>query len=93
MKHKRNNYERHIGGTLSVSAHECAGDAEKMVRKFIRKAKKEGIMEEIRARSHFVKPSQVRAERKRNKKRLIQKINKKRTELFTTRDKFKRRSG
>lgn len=92
MKHRRNNNERPITGTLTVSAHECAGDPEKMVRKFIRKAKKEGIVEEIRERSHFVKPSQVRAAKKRNKKRLIQKINKKRTELFTARDNFKRRS-
>ena len=92
MKHKRNTNERPAQGTLTVSAHECGGDAEKMVRKFIRKVKKEGIVEEVRERSHFVKPTQVRAERKRNKKRLIQKINKKRTELFTTRDKFKRRS-
>jgi len=92
MKHKRNINDRPAQGTLTVSAHECGGDAEKMVRKFIRKVKKEGIVEEVRERSHFVKPTQVRAERKRNKKRLIQKINKKRTELFTTRDKFKRRS-
>jgi ribosomal protein S21 len=81
-----------INSCIIVRDRECGGDPEKMVRKFIRKVKKDGIVEEFRNRTHYRKPTEIRAERKRNKKRLIQKINKKRAELFTTRDKFKRRS-
>lgn len=74
-----------------VTAEECGGNAEKMVRKFSKKVKKEGLMEELRSRRHFVKPTVIRAEKKRQKKRLIQKVNKKRDELFTARDSYKRR--
>ena len=84
MRNNNRHKQPSLSGVLTVHAHECGGDAEKMVRKFIRKSKKEGIVEEFRRRSYYTKPTQIRAEEKRNKKRLIQKINRKRDELFKT---------
>jgi len=68
-----------------VTASECRDNAEKMVRKFIKKVKREGIIEEFRSRSHFIKPTTRRAEKKRNKKRLIEKVNKREKELINPR--------
>jgi ribosomal protein S21 len=84
MRNNKRYKQPSLSGVLTVEAHECGGDAEKMVRKFIRKSKKEGIVEEFRNRCYYTKPTQIRAEQKRNKKRLIQKINRKRDELFKT---------
>ena len=76
---------------ITVRADECGGDAEKMVRRFTKKVKRDGIIDEFRERTHFTKPSAIGAERKRAKKRLIAQVNRKRNELFTARDNFKRR--
>ena len=65
-----------ITGCVEVTDKECGGNAEKMLRRFTKKVKREGVLEEFRERMHFTKPSAVRAERKRNTKRLIEKINK-----------------
>jgi ribosomal protein S21 len=54
-----------------VTAKECRGNVDKMVRKFIRKTKSEGIIEECRDRRNYKKPSikkrekRIRAERLR----------------------------
>ena len=40
-----------------VTAKECRGNVDKMVRKFIRKTKSEGIIEECRDRKNYKKPS------------------------------------
>ena len=53
-----------------------------MIRKFIKKVKKEGIVEEYRARRHYTKPSVIKAERRADRQRLIDKVNKDRTELL-----------
>ncbi|HCT54718.1 MAG TPA: 30S ribosomal protein S21 [Balneola sp.] len=76
--------QKEISGVVTVRAAECGGDPEKMVRRFIKKVKKEGIIEEFRDRRYYKKPKVVKAEEKRNRKRLIEKINKRREELFTT---------
>ena len=88
---RRNRKQQELQPLITVTAEECGGNAEKMVRKFSKKVKKEGLMEELRSRRHFIKPTVLRAEKKRQKKRLIQKVNKKRDELFTARDSYKRR--
>jgi ribosomal protein S21 len=81
----KNNYNRSetIQTCLTVTADECRGDADKMVRKFIKKAKKEKICEEYRDRSSFVSGSQKRAEKKRQKQRVIKKQNLRMKELFS----------
>jgi|TARA_R100000234_G_scaffold98479_1_gene66986 ribosomal protein S21 len=92
MRNKARQHNSKINTCVQVTDKECGGNAEKMVRRFIKKVKREGIVEEIRERRHFTKPTIVRAEKKRNTKRLIEKINKQRDELFTTtKTRFKRR--
>jgi small subunit ribosomal protein S21 len=89
--YQKRNRKQPIRTCVSVTADECGGNPEKMIRRFTKKVKKEGIMEECRKRSHFIKPTTERSERKRAKKRLIQKVNKKREELFSLKNPFKRR--
>ena len=54
-----------------VTSKECRGNAEKMIRRFIKKTKKEGIVDEMRDRRYYKKPSdkkredQKKAERRR----------------------------
>lgn len=51
---------RRKGANVVVTARQCRGNHDKMIRKFIKKCKKEGIMEQIRDRRYFKKPSEVR---------------------------------
>ena len=56
-----------------VTAKECRGNVDKMIRKFIKKVKKERIIEQVRDRRFYKKPSvkkkekRIRAERMRRK--------------------------
>tara|TARA_R100000005_G_C4948061_1_gene169768 strand:- start:322 stop:639 length:318 start_codon:yes stop_codon:yes gene_type:complete len=98
---KRNNFKNNfrasrkkskpISGVLTVTAEECGGNVEKMVRRFNKKSKTSGIIEEFRNRTHYTKPSDVNREERRKRKRTIEKVNRQREELFKTRD--LRRSG
>jgi ribosomal protein S21 len=67
---------------ITVSQDECRGDADKMVRKFCKKVKRSGVLEEARDRLAFKKGCEKNSERKAAKKRLIMKVNKKRDELL-----------
>jgi len=55
------------------------------VRKFSKKVKKDGIIDEYRDRTHFKKNSIKRTEKKRAKKRLIEKVNRRAKELLNPR--------
>ena len=70
---------------ITVTAEECRGDAERMVRRFCKKVKKSGIMDEVRDRRYFKKDSVLNTERKRAKKRLIEKVNKRERDLLKAR--------
>ena len=83
MYKRKSNNSQEFNTCVTVTAAECGGNAEKMVRKFSKKVKKEG--------SHFIKPTFIRAEKKRAKKRLINKVNKRRDELFNFNGPIKRR--
>jgi ribosomal protein S21 len=54
-----------------VTSRECRGNVDKMIRKFIKKTKRERIVEEVRDRRYHKKPSvkkkekRIRAERRR----------------------------
>jgi len=54
-----------------VKAKECRGNTERMIRKFIKKTKKERIVEEVKDRRCYKKPSikkkekRIRAQRRR----------------------------
>ena len=73
-----------ISTVLTVTAEECGNNSDRMIRKFIKKVKRDGIIEEVRDRKYYKKPTAVRTEEKRNRKRLIEKINKERSGLLIT---------
>ena len=51
---------RRKGANVVVNAAECRGNHEKMIRRFIKKCKKEKIIEQVRDRRYFKKPSDVK---------------------------------
>ena len=55
---------RRKGANVVVTARQCRGNHEKMIRKFIKKCKKEKIIEQIRDRRYYKKPSDVRRHKK-----------------------------
>ena len=72
---KKNKYNKNrervpheIDTRVTVRAEECRGDAEKMVRKFSKKVKRSGIMDEMRDRRAFKKRSVLNTEKKDLKK-------------------------
>ena len=46
-----------------VRSRECRGNHEKLIRKFNKKVKKERIVEEVRDRKHYKKPSEAKREK------------------------------
>jgi len=77
---------------VKVTAEECGGNADKMVRRFLKKVKKEKIMEEVKDRAYFTQKTIIRREAKRNKQRLINKVNQKR-EMLSKPASFGKRKG
>tara|TARA_R110000824_G_scaffold97346_4_gene232693 strand:+ start:1113 stop:1358 length:246 start_codon:yes stop_codon:yes gene_type:complete len=61
---------------VTVASKECRGNSEKMIRKFMKKVKKERIIEQVKDRQRYKKPSvrkkqkRLRAERNRQKEKL-----------------------
>lgn len=49
---------------IQVTEQECSGSFDKMLRRFTRRVKEEGILTEYRRRGSFMKPSQLRRRRK-----------------------------
>jgi len=47
---------------------------ERLIKRFSRKVKKEGIIDEVRERRFFVKPSKIRRLKKLRRKRIARKI-------------------
>tara|TARA_R110002020_G_scaffold301203_1_gene516676 strand:- start:29 stop:301 length:273 start_codon:yes stop_codon:yes gene_type:complete len=87
----RKNQKEPTYGVL-VTNEECRGDVDKMIRKFTKKVKKSGIIDELRERTHFRKPSELKTEEKRKRKALINKVNQKREMMLTnTRSLYNRR--
>jgi len=83
MRRNRNKrFQKDIKGCITVTAQECGDNAERMVRKFIKKAKKEGIVDEFRSRTHYKKPSILKSEKRARRQRVIDKVNRDRDELF-----------
>lgn len=54
-----------------VTSEEVGGNQAKLIRKFCKKVKKLGIIEEVRDRQYFVKPSKKKRMKKLNKKRMV----------------------
>jgi len=74
-----------------VRAEDNHGDPERMIRRFRKLVKMEGIIEEQRHRRYFKSASEKRREQKEEKQRLINKVNKRRIELLKPRDRYKKR--
>tara|TARA_R110002110_G_scaffold161222_2_gene359962 strand:+ start:788 stop:1069 length:282 start_codon:yes stop_codon:yes gene_type:complete len=92
---KRNNRKNNkpLSPCVTVTAEEHRGDIDRMIRRFRKMVKNEGIIEECRERQYFKAPSQKRREKKEERQRLINKVNRRRDELLKPRDRFiKRRS-
>ena len=59
------------GAHVKVTIKECRGSVDRMIRRFTKKVKKEGILDEVKDRRHYKKPSvakkekRIRAERQR----------------------------
>ena len=47
---------------VSVKLRQCNGNVEKMIRRFIKKTKKEGIIEQVRDRRYYKYPSEAKRE-------------------------------
>tara|TARA_R100001591_G_scaffold107905_1_gene117004 strand:+ start:150 stop:392 length:243 start_codon:yes stop_codon:yes gene_type:complete len=55
---------------VSVTSRECRGNQERMIRKFIKKCKKEKIAEEVRDKRFYKKPSVAKKEKSEKARRL-----------------------
>lgn len=47
---------------------------ERMIRRFTKKVKKEGILEKVRERAYYIKPSQKRRKKRLERKRIMRKL-------------------
>ena len=47
---------------------------ERMIRRFTKKVKKEGVLEQVRERKYYVKPSEVRRKKRRERKAVMKKL-------------------
>ena len=52
-------------------------DPERLIKRFIKKVKKSGILDEVREKRYYEKPSVIRNRKKRRKKLVSQQVNKK----------------
>ncbi len=52
---------------------------ERLVRRFVKKVKKARIVEEVRERSYYVKPSEKRRRQRRERKRVLEKLRRQNT--------------
>ena len=68
------------GSNVKVTSRECCGNHEKMIRRFIKKCKKEKIVEEIRDRRYYKKPSDKKREdlKKAERRRIRDEVKKQR---------------
>jgi ribosomal protein S21 len=55
---------------VKVTARECRGNTERMIRRFIKKTKKQKIIEAVRERQYYSKPSDIKRAKKRKARRL-----------------------
>mgnify|MGYP001265417098 FL=1 len=57
---------------VKVTSKECRGNTERMIRRFIKKCKKEKVVEQVRDRRYYKKPSdKKREDRKKAERRRI----------------------
>jgi ribosomal protein S21 len=78
--------EREIRSCVEVRASDFGGDynADKMVRRFNKTIKREGVVDECRERAYYKKPSVKRQERLEERDRVISRANQRNSELLTS---------
>ena len=55
---------------VSINIRQCGNNVEKMIRRFIKKTKKEKIVEQVRERRYYKKPSVAKKEKRLKAQRL-----------------------
>lgn len=56
---------------LEVTLRQCKGDQNRLIKRFIKKFKKSGILDEIKNRRFYEKPSKKRRRKKIQRKRIL----------------------
>jgi small subunit ribosomal protein S21 len=74
---------------VSVAARETRGNIDRMIRKFIKKTKKEKIVEQVRNRRYYEKPSVKKKEKRRRALRARQREQQKRLKAQERRNRNK----
>ena len=54
---------------VSVTLKQCGGNVDRMIRRFIKKTKKSRIIEDVKDRRYYTKPSDARREKRRRAER------------------------
>jgi len=54
---------------VRVTSKECRGDVNRMIKRFIKKTKKAKIIEQVRERRYYKKPSEVKRDKMRRAER------------------------
>lgn len=91
MRNNRRDFSKPLEPCVTVRAEDHHNDPERMIRRFRKMIKAAGLLEEMRERSYFKPPSERRREKKEQKQRLIDKVNRQREELLKPRDRYKKR--
>jgi ribosomal protein S21 len=55
---------------VSVKLRHCGNNTERMIRRFIKKCKKEKIIDQVKDRRYYKKPSEAKREKQRRAERL-----------------------
>ena len=63
---------------LEVTLQQCKGDQTRLIKRFMKKFKKSGIMDELRDRRYYQKESVKRRRKKNQRKRILKKEQQKR---------------
>ena len=71
---------------VTVKLRQCNGNVERMIRRFIKKTKKEGIIEQVRDRRYYKKPSEAKREKRRRAERLRMREERKRQRAIERRN-------
>ena len=79
--YKRNNRNETLNGVIEVKNSQN-GDSELLVKKFIRKVRNSGILDEYRSRRYFKSKSEGRREKAAEKERIIRRVNERRSNLL-----------
>jgi len=77
----RNKNRDSINGVVEVK-NSNNGDSEVLVKKFIRKVRNSGILDECRSRRYFKSKSEVRREKLAERERIIRRVNERRSDLL-----------